>query len=43
MSIKDKILNAKHTTWVSDGIPKWYVSWIVWFAKLKVKIKKMIK
>jgi hypothetical protein len=43
MSIKDKISNAKPTTWVSDGIPKWKVRWIIWFTKLKCKINKMIK
>jgi hypothetical protein len=35
MSIEDKIANAKHTTWVTDGIPKWQVRLIVWIAKFK--------
>jgi hypothetical protein len=39
MSIEDKIANAKPTTWISDGIPKWKVRLIVWFTKLKAKLK----
>ena len=34
MSIEDKIANAKETTWLSDGIPKWQVRLIVWLAKM---------
>ena len=40
MSIKDKIANAKPTTWVTDGVPKWQVYLIVWLAKLKIKLKR---
>lgn len=39
MSIEDKIANAKPTTWVTDGIPKWQVRLIVWFARLKAKLQ----
>lgn len=37
--IKDKIKNAKHVTWVTDGIPKWQVKLIVFMARLKAKFK----
>ena len=37
--IKDKIKNAKSTTWVTDGIPKWQVKLIVFMARLKAKLK----
>ena len=40
MSIKNKISNAKPTTWVTDGIPKWQVHLIIWFAKIKTKFKE---
>ena len=40
MGIKEKIENAKPTTWVTDGIPKWKVCCIVWFAKLKTKLRR---
>ncbi len=40
MSIEDKIANAKPTTWITDGIPKWQVCLIVWLAKLKAKLKR---
>lgn len=39
MSLKEKIKNAKPTTWVTDGIPKWQVKLIVFMARLKAKIK----
>ena len=37
MSLEEKIKNAKETDWITDGIPKWQVSLIVFFTKLKVK------
>ena len=40
MGLKEKIANAKPTTWITDGIPKWQVRWIVWFAKLKIKLRR---
>ena len=40
MSIQEKIDNAKPTTWPADGIPKWRVRLIVFFAKLKARLKK---
>jgi len=40
MSIEDKIANAKPTTWVTDGIPKWQVRLIVWWTKFKLKLKR---
>ena len=43
MSIKEEIDNAKPTTWLSDGIPKWQVWLIIRTAKLKVKIWRMIR
>ena len=43
MSIEDKITNAKSTTWVTDGIPKWKTRFIVFCARLKVKIIKRLK
>ena len=39
MSLQDKIDAATPTTWLTDGIPKWRVKWIVWWAKLKARIK----
>lgn len=39
MSLEEKIKNAKKTTWVTDGIPKWKVKLIVFMARLKVKVK----
>jgi hypothetical protein len=39
MSLEDKIKNAKTTTWVTDGIPKWQVKLIVFIARLKAKLK----
>lgn len=38
MSLEEKIKNAKETDWVTKGIPKWQVSLIVFFAKLKCKL-----
>ena len=38
MSIENKIKNAKPTDWLSEGIPKWQIRLIVFWAKLKVKI-----
>lgn len=38
MSIKEKIDNAQPTTWLTDGIPKWKVRLIVWWAKTKARI-----
>lgn len=42
MSIKDKIDNAKPTTWLSDGIPKWQVWLIIRTAKIKAKFCRMV-
>lgn len=33
--IKEKITNAKPTIWVTSGIPKWKVRWIVFTAKMR--------
>ena len=38
--LEEKIKNAKETCWITDGIPKWQVSLIVFFAKLKVKWRR---
>lgn len=38
MSIENKIKNAKPTDWLAEGIPKWQIRLIVFWAKLKVKI-----
>jgi hypothetical protein len=40
MNINEKIANAKPTTWVTDGIPKWKVFLIIRFARLKAKIQR---
>lgn len=40
MSIKEKIDNAKSTTWLIDDIPKWKVTLIIKFARLKAKMRK---
>ena len=42
MSLEEKIRNAKETDWITDGIPKWQVSLIVFFAKLKVKWRRLL-
>lgn len=42
MSLEEKIRNAKETDWITDGIPKWQVSLIVFFAKLKVKCRRLL-
>ena len=41
MSLQNKLDNAKSTTWLSDGIPKWQVWWIVHWSKFKARIRKM--
>ena len=43
MSIKEKITNAKQSTWPTDGIPKWQVRLIVWWAKLKARLYMLWK
>lgn len=39
MSIKEKIANAKSTTWPADGIPKWKVTLIIKLARLKARMR----
>lgn len=39
MSIQDKLKTAKPTYWVTEGIPKWKVRFIVLFAKIKLKLR----
>ena len=36
MSIQDKIKSATPTTWLTDGIPKWQVIFVVCRGRLKV-------
>lgn len=43
MSIEEKIENAKPSTQLTDGIPKWQVRLIVWWAKLKAKLWILLK
>ena len=43
MSLKEKIENAEETTWLTDGMPEWRVCLIVWYAKLKVKLIRIVK
>ena len=38
MSIEEKIKNAKPTTWVVDGIPKWKV--LVWVLSAKIRARR---
>jgi len=38
MSIQEKIANAQPTTWLTDGIPKWKVRLIIWWAKMRARI-----
>ena len=40
MSIKEKIANAKLTTWPADGIPKWKVTLVIKIARLKERMRK---
>jgi len=40
MSIEDKIKNAQHSSWLTDGIPKWKVRLIIWWAKVKARLRK---
>ena len=39
MSINEGIANAKPTTWITDGIPKWKVTLIIKFARLKARMR----
>ena len=43
MSIEEKLNNVKKTTWLTDGIPKWKVPFIVFSARLKAKIYLILK
>ena len=43
MSLQDKIDNAKSDTWLADGIPKWQVWLIVYWAKFKAYLKRREK
>ncbi len=43
MSVQDKIKDAKQTTWLSDGLPKWQIKLIVWSARVKAKIYRSNK
>ena len=38
MSLQEKINNAKPSSWLMDGIPKWKVKVIIWWAKMKAKV-----
>ena len=42
MSIEDKIKNAQSSSWLTDGIPKWKVRFIIWWAKVKAKLRKKV-
>ena len=39
MGINEKIANAKKTSWIANGIPKWKVFFIIKFARLKARIR----
>lgn len=41
MSIQDKLKTAKPTYWVTEGIPKWKVRLIMWYAKVKLLLRKL--
>lgn len=43
MSIEEKIANAKSSTWLTAGIPKWQVRLIVLWAKLKARLYMLWK
>lgn len=38
MSLQDKINNAKPAYWLTEGIPKWRVRLIIWWARVKARI-----
>jgi len=42
MSIEDKIKNAQPSSWLTDGIPKWKVRLIIWWAKVKARLRKRV-
>lgn len=37
MSIQNKINNARPTSWPAEGLPRWWVRFIVWREKRKVR------
>ena len=41
MSIQEKIDSAQPTTWLTDGISKWKVRLIIWWAQFKAR--RMVK
>lgn len=38
MSIQEKIDSAQPSSWLTEGLPKWRVKLIVWWAKFKARI-----
>ena len=38
MSLKEKLENAQPSSWLTEGIPKWKVKLIIWWAKMKARI-----
>lgn len=43
MSIKEKIENAEETTWLAEGLSDWHLRWIMWSAKTKAKLERILK
>lgn len=42
MSMRDKINEAQPTSWLTDGIPKWKVKLIIWWAKVRARIVRFL-
>ncbi len=43
MSLQEKIANAEHSDWLTRGIPRWKVKWIIWWAQFKVKLWRLVR
>lgn len=37
MSIQNKINNARPTSWPAEGLPRWWVKFIIWWKRRKVR------
>lgn len=37
MSIQNKINNARPTSWPAEGLPRWWVRFIIWWKRRKVR------
>lgn len=40
MTFQDKLKTAKPSHWLEEGLPKWKVKLIIFWARLKVRLKR---